>query len=328
VQGVCGQDPNFQPERLSFCEVTATYPNTELPFGCFPGSPNPACQGCIPYDGVLHEAWADGTHPKTRVKPVGVPPPCWIDAITPPIEANCGAENPPFTSGAGMEGYGDGTFTTPAVIESADTGPFFHNNSAATLEDAIRHYTSSEFNDSVGRLFPNFPVNMEPVSLDEVEIGQIAAYLRVLNAIQNLAQAHRAIEQAWHDPISVPGDGRLAYADSELDDAFIVLRASHLHVQARARLLVARAAVSVAFVTPGPDAAWNEARVRLVLAGALYQIGQARDAIVTFNGNTGDWEAQHWLPDLDDVIYGTIDGAMQSAQEAAFEAKLEELLAH
>ena len=33
-----------------------------------------------------------------------------------------------------MQGYGDGTFTTPPVIESADTGPFFHNNSAETLD--------------------------------------------------------------------------------------------------------------------------------------------------------------------------------------------------
>jgi len=322
--GTCDENPNWQPEVLSFCEFTQTYPNTELPFGCFPGSPNPACQGCIPWNPALHEAWADGTSPKTRVKPVGVPPPCFINAVTPPIEDNCGANNPPFTPGAGMEGYGDGTFTTPAVIEAADTAPFFHNNSAATLEDAIAHYTSAHFNDSRGGKFPNIPTNIEPISLDNDEIGKIAAYMRVLNAIQNITQAQKALEQAWFDPASVPGDGRIAYADSELEDAIQVLKQSKVHVDVRARLTVARVSLGLAFNRPGN---WSTAAVRLALASALYQMAQGRDAMVSLTSNSGDLEMQQWIPDLNDVISGTIDGETQTAQESAFEDTLTTLLA-
>ncbi|HSC86544.1 MAG TPA: hypothetical protein VLC09_04710, partial [Polyangiaceae bacterium] len=39
-------------------------------------------------------------------------------------------------------GFGNGEFNVQSLIEAADTAPFFHNNSAATLEDAVRHYTT------------------------------------------------------------------------------------------------------------------------------------------------------------------------------------------
>ena len=45
----------------------------------------------------------------------------------------------------GMPGFGNGTINTPPLIEAADTAPFFHNNSAATLEDSIRFYTTPTF---------------------------------------------------------------------------------------------------------------------------------------------------------------------------------------
>ena len=32
---------------------------------------------------------------------------------------------------------GDGTFNTPPLVEAADTGPFFHNNSVSTIEGAV-----------------------------------------------------------------------------------------------------------------------------------------------------------------------------------------------
>ena len=35
----------------------------------------------------------------------------------------------------GVAGFGNGTTNTPPLIEAADTAPFFHNNSAATLEE-------------------------------------------------------------------------------------------------------------------------------------------------------------------------------------------------
>ncbi|MFT3924637.1 MAG: hypothetical protein QM778_19005 [Myxococcales bacterium] len=315
--GTCGQNPNWTAQKLAFCEQTQQYPNNELPFGCFPGSPNPACQSCIPWNPAIHQAWADGTSKKTQHRPVGVPPPCFINAVTLPYERNCGAQNPPFTPGAGNEGYGDGTFVTPPLIEAADTAPFFHNNSAATLEDAIAHYSSAHFAAASGGKFPNNPTNLEPISLDTTEIGQIAAYLRALNAVQNITQAQKALEQAWFNPTSLPGDGRIAYADTEIQDAIDVLKDSKIHIHTRARLVVARAALVVAY-----DSGHSETVVRGLLAGALYQLAQGRDDIVSFNGDANEWEATQWIPDLNDIINGTIDGTMQTAQEEAFEQTL------
>ncbi len=43
---------------------------------------------------------------------------------------------------------GDGTFNTPPLVEAADTGPFFHNNARATIEQAVAFYNSDAFNNS------------------------------------------------------------------------------------------------------------------------------------------------------------------------------------
>ena len=45
----------------------------------------------------------------------------------------------------GVAGFGNGTTNTPPSIEAADTAPFFHNNSAATLEDSMRFYATPTF---------------------------------------------------------------------------------------------------------------------------------------------------------------------------------------
>ena len=45
-------------------------------------------------------------------------------------------------------GYGDGRFNTASLIEAADTVPLFHDNSAATIEDAVRFYTTQAFANS------------------------------------------------------------------------------------------------------------------------------------------------------------------------------------
>ena len=42
----------------------------------------------------------------------------------------------------GFGNPGDGTFNTVSLVEAADTPPFFHNNSAATLEEAVEFYTT------------------------------------------------------------------------------------------------------------------------------------------------------------------------------------------
>ena len=42
-----------------------------------------------------------------------------------------------FSGGFTGSGIGDGSFNIPPLAEAADTPPLFHNNAAATIEDAV-----------------------------------------------------------------------------------------------------------------------------------------------------------------------------------------------
>jgi cytochrome c peroxidase len=78
--------------------------------------------------------------------------------------------------------FGDGSFNTPPLIEAADTEPFFHNNSATTIEDAVAFYTTSAFAQSPAG-------GGAAVSLTTTEIANIGKFLRVLNAAFNASLA-------------------------------------------------------------------------------------------------------------------------------------------
>jgi hypothetical protein len=84
---------------------------------------------------------------------------------------------------AGGGGFGNGEFNTTSVIEAADTPPFFHNNSARTIEDAVRFYTTTTF-------------SANPFQLEADQINQVAALLRVLNALENIRSSNELAAQA------------------------------------------------------------------------------------------------------------------------------------
>jgi hypothetical protein len=305
ASGVCGPNPNWQPQVLSLCEVGMQNPQLLASggFGCYEGSPNPACQGC--------KASCEG-------EPAGCKP-CALPTQGAPFERNCPAELNP--SDPALQGFGDGTFSTPPLIEAPDTAPFFHDHSAETLEDAIRHYTSPEFNQARGGKQPNFQSDMPANDLDDTEVAAIAAYMRVLNVVQNVNEAGLAIEQTWNNPTSSIGDGRLAFAETELEDAAQVLREGALHKPARARIERARKHLKKAFQTKS-----NDPKARKAMALALYEIQAARGSMVLIHGSPDDeWTERYLNPSWSDVIEGTLGGAEQSAEEAAFEALLEEL---
>jgi hypothetical protein len=75
--------------------------------------------------------------------------------------------------GIASEFHGNGSMNTPPLIEAADSGPFFHNNSAATIEDAVRFYTTRTFDPE------------DPFQLNNRQINQLSAFLRALNALEN-----------------------------------------------------------------------------------------------------------------------------------------------
>jgi cytochrome c peroxidase len=91
-------------------------------------------------------------------------------------------------AGIGAEFYGNGSMNSASLVEAADTGPFFHNNSAATIEDAVRFYTTETFSDD------------NAFQLDDAQINQVAAFLRTINTLENARNAIVLAEDAQREP--------------------------------------------------------------------------------------------------------------------------------
>jgi len=82
---------------------------------------------------------------------------------------------------------GDGTFNVPSLVEAAETGPFFHNNSVETIEAAVAFYDGEAFNNSpAAHLLDS--LTGSTIELDATEIVSIASFLRVINALENIRQ--------------------------------------------------------------------------------------------------------------------------------------------
>jgi hypothetical protein len=150
-----------------------------------------------------------------------------------------GEKNPP-DDGLGFSG-GDGTFNTPGLVESADTGPFFHNNAVDTIEGAVAFYTGAAFTDSpAGKLL--VAATGSAIVLDGTQIVAVAAFLRAINALENIRQSIELL-QASADNVNVPTEdfsALLNRAQNEIDDAIMVLEGGGLHPDAVARLVEAR----------------------------------------------------------------------------------------
>jgi hypothetical protein len=149
-----------------------------------------------------------------------------------------GEKNPP-DDGLGFPG--DRTFNTPGLVESADTGPFFHNNSVETIEGAVAFYIGDAFTNSpAGKLLVG--ATGSAINLDGTEVVAVAAFLRVINALENIRQSLELL-QARVDRVIVPTEDFTALLDraqDEIDDAIMVLRGGGLHPDAAARLGEAR----------------------------------------------------------------------------------------
>ena len=117
----------------------------------------------------------------------------------------------------GVPGFGNGTTNTPSLIEAADTAPFFHNNSAATLEASIRFYTTPTF--------ANSPSGSRGVFvLNDAAIADIAAFLRALNARDNASIALAGVIDARRERNSE----QLQAIAADIQDGIEVLEASKL----------------------------------------------------------------------------------------------------
>jgi ADP-ribosylglycohydrolase len=74
----------------------------------------------------------------------------------------------------------------PPLVEAADSGPFFHDNSAETFEEAVAFYTTDTFSSDDTRRF----------ALTADQINQIGAFLRAINALENIRSSNAYSEQA------------------------------------------------------------------------------------------------------------------------------------
>ena len=137
------------------------------------------------------------------------------------------------TFGAPGGGFGNGTFNTPPLVEAADTGPYFHDNSVATLEGAIAFYDGPAFNNSPDG------IGSGGIHLDGTQITAIASFLRVMNALENIRSTVSLAERAKIAVSTTQAHELLTLSTADLQDAIDVLKCGALHPEARVKLLEA-----------------------------------------------------------------------------------------
>lgn len=122
------------------------------------------------------------------------------------------------------DGFGSGTnlFNVPTVIEAADTGPFFHKNSIDTVEAMVAFYSSK-------RHLQNGEVLDPIVHLNGAQVANVGAFLRVLNADENIRSALSLLDQASDLWRRRDKKINLKIAGAEITDAIEVLEGGNLH---------------------------------------------------------------------------------------------------
>lgn len=137
-----------------------------------------------------------------------------------------------FPADDGFDSPGNGAFNTPSLIEAADSGPFFHNNSVETIEGAVAFYNDDAFNNSpAGR-------QVGGIRLSASQITAVAAFLRILNVLDNIDSAVVLLSNRSQNAVR-----RSVY---DIDDAIRVLQGGGLHAEALPELLDAREIVAQA----------------------------------------------------------------------------------
>ena len=135
---------------------------------------------------------------------------------------------------------GDGTFNTPPLVEAADTGRFFHNNAIETIEGAVGFYDGEAFNNSpAGRALAAADPNGVGIELDGTQIVAIAAFLRVINTLENIRESLAQLETSLEKRCREARE-HLKLAVHETKDSIDVLEGGGLHPEAVARLTEAK----------------------------------------------------------------------------------------
>ncbi len=195
--------------------------------------------------------------------------------LTPGITTNILPRDGGFgrTTGEGPDGsgFGNGTFNTVSLVEAADTGPFFHDNSIDTIEGAVAFYNSRSFANS-----PSGP--LAPINLEATQVEAIAAFLRAINALDNIREATETATAARAVTNTNPrvSDQLLRQAIGDTQDALAVLAGRGLHPTAVKSLERAVASFVGAIIVNGSTVRID----RALIDRGLGQLAAARADIV------------------------------------------------
>jgi len=174
-------------------------------------------------------------------------------------------------------------FNSPSLIEAADTGPYFHNNMVATLEEAVAFYGTPAFQDisSIGG-----PVGPVPVSISSdpknPEVQAIAAFLRTLNAVENIRSSISIANRAINATTESSRKDILALAIRDNADAILVLTSGAYasNASAQVKLALVKLASSAARLAIAYKAANNKTTFDATVKQALNEQRDARAALV------------------------------------------------
>jgi cytochrome c peroxidase len=184
-----------------------------------------------------------------------------------------------------LDSFGNGTFSTPPLIEAADTGPFFHTNAFETIEDAIGFYNTEAFNQSPAG------AGGTRIALSATQIANLGSFLRVLNvafnaqvAIKRISSVISIIDGVGNQSLAVQKT-LLSLAREEVQDAIGLLSPFPLlNTASRAQLIAASALLQSASTQ-------NVQQARRALAqAALTQVTNANSGLgtgMTFNMGQG-----------------------------------------
>jgi hypothetical protein len=188
----------------------------------------------------------------------------------PDIPQKLTGDRVPIDDGLGIPG--DGTFNTPPLVEAADSGPFFHNNAIDTIEGAVAFYNGEAFRNSPsGQFLAGIDPNKVAIRLDGTQVVAVAAFLRVINALENIRLGSVLLQDRLANPPPRREDpiDLLRRARSETEDAIQVLVGGGLHPRAVSPLQRAVQLIDQALSRYSSD----------VIQEAIRSLGSARDEL-------------------------------------------------
>jgi cytochrome c peroxidase len=140
-------------------------------------------------------------------------------------------------------------FNSPPLVESADTAPFFHNHTVPDLESAVAFYGTPAF--QAGTFSIGNPARAAtPVSIssdpNDPEVQAIAAFLRALNALENIRSSINVAERGRAMASDEDAHDLANLALAETSDAIKVLSEGSLAASLEPAILAARADLAAA----------------------------------------------------------------------------------